>query len=394
MVRRWNCWWLLFGALAGCVDDTPHVTTTVVGDTTEVRIPDGGMEAPTAVVEVLWRDDRLERPTHLTKLGDRLYVGDRTRIHLLSTAGEYIATEGRDGAGPTEFGYIGGLGAVGDGLVAVDLRNQRHARLDSLGVVVGTRARGRHSRFINPDLGGGAAFGVWNGGIVERLDTNLGVDGFEGGMPSALVWASLEGDSVAVIRAWGDVPWIQTSYFVGRASAYSARGLVAIGDSGRVAWSDGLEPCLLLLRLDRSDVTRSCWERSRRPVTASMRRVSLDVIDPASDQADAVLELAQAQTMPDLVPSLDALRFGDDGRVWARVLGEDAPELHPALATAVGDEAFPPTRLWEALDASGRPAGRVRLPTAFAPRLFTDDRVYGFLELPSGELTIAQAVLP
>lgn len=385
---------LAAGCVVGCGDDSSSVRTEVVGDTTWVRIPDPGMEAPVAEVEVLWRDDRLERPTHIVRLGERLVVADRTRVHLLSLDGAHIATEGRAGQGPTEFGYIGGLGRVGDTVVAVDLRNERYAWLNEEGAVAATRSRVRDARYINPDLAEPAAFGAWDGGILERLDTNLGVDGMDHGMPTAVVWSSLTADSTAVIRRWDGVPWVQTSYFVGRESAYSARNLVAVGDSGWVAWADGLEPCVLLFRADRSGVVRSCRERSRRPVTAEMRRVSPDLVDPASDRADAVIELARAQTMPDLVPSLDALRFGDDGRVWSRVLGEDAPAIHPVLANEAGDDAFPATRLWEAIDREGRPAGRVRLPRAFAPRLFARDRVYGFLELPTGELTVAQVILP
>lgn len=386
---------VVFGVLlGGCADAASTVRIDVVGDTTRVRIPDAGMEATVATVDILWRDDRLERPTHVVRLGNRLVVADRARVHVVTAEGTHIATEGRGGEGPTEFGYIGGLGRVGDAVVAVDVGNGRYVWLNDDGLVVSTRPRTRDPRYINPDLAEPSAFGSWGDGILERLDTNLGIDGMEGGMPTAVVWSSLADDSSAVVRRWDGVPWIQTSYFVGRASAYSARNLVAVGDSGWVAWSDGLEPCVLLLRVDRPEVVRSCRERSRREVTAEMRRVTPDLVDPASDRADAVLELARAQSMPELVPSLDALRFGDDGRVWARVLGEDAPEIHPVLANEVGDDAFPPSRLWEAVDLEGRPAGRVRLPRAFAARLFTEDRVYGFLELPSGELTLAQAILP
>lgn len=376
-----------------CTDTPEQVSVTVSGDTTWVRIPEAIEEAPVAEVEVLWQDDDLDRPTHVLQVADRLFVADRTRIHVVTVDGEHLATAGRDGQGPTEFGSIAGLGLVGGEVVALDVRNARYATLDSLGAVVATRPSTAEGSFMNPHLGDPSAFQSWDGGIVQRLDGNLGMDGWDKGISTAVVWASVSEDSVSVLRSWDGFPWMDAGYFVGPESAYPAQHLIAIGDSGRVAWSDGVEACISLFRLADEGVVRSCREGERFPVSAEMRRIAPEVIDASPDRAAAVLELAEAQSMPDLVPSFDRLRYGEDGRIWARVLGADAPRVHPTLARDAGPDVYPETRLWEAVDQEGRPAGRVRLPRAFEPRVFTEDRVYGLWELPTGEQALARAVL-
>ena len=385
---------VLFGCLDEQADDSTR--TEVRGDTTFITIPQGVDPAAVVVerVETIWQDDRLGRPTAVVISEERLAVADQDRLHLLTTGGDYLGTAGTRGSGPEEFGSITAIGAVDDTIVIFDSRNSRLAVLDFEG-------RFLEARRIQPDTSfprarSDAQLRFWNGGILQVADE---IVYFDRPTRSALLWRSMVDDSTYVIGAWDDLQWVNVGRMsigrgsvpiIGAASAFPPRALIAVSDDGRYALGDGLEYCLSLHRLGGPEVVEICRERPRLAVSDTMLRVP--VSDLGFDPAFAAgLASSRVQEVEKLVPSYDRVMFSEDGILWVRGLGEDAPHLHPALPESARKAAAPPYRRWEALGLEGLPAGAVLLPADFDPQLFRGDQAFGLLELESGELVVALA---
>jgi hypothetical protein len=52
----------------------------------------------------------------------------------------------------------------------------------------------------------------------------------------------------------------------------------------------------------------------------------------------------------------------------------------------------PQRRNWDVFDDEGRLGATVNLPSTFDPRVMLNERVFGFLELPTGEVVVGEAV--
>jgi hypothetical protein len=114
--------------------------------------------------------------------------------------------------------------------------------------------------------------------------------------------------------------------------------------------------------------------------------------DPDGTVTAWTWDLGDGAAASDRLPSYDNIVFGEDGRLWIRALGADAPDVHPALY-AFTDVELSSHRRWEALDADGHPAGAVLLPRSFNPALFGTDEVWGFRTLETREVVLARASL-
>ncbi|MXW16862.1 MAG: 6-bladed beta-propeller [Gemmatimonadetes bacterium] len=129
--------------LAACEADTdpsadgPATVTETIGDTTVVRTMSGsvwGAEA-TLVPEILvgevgGAEEYLFGSISSIAVNDNrdLYVldGQAQHVRVFDSAGAYVATLGRRGEGPGEFGYAEAIALLPDGrLVVRDSRNQR-----------------------------------------------------------------------------------------------------------------------------------------------------------------------------------------------------------------------------------------------------------------------------
>ncbi len=365
------------------------VLRTTTGDTTWVQIPDPGMAAPVAVVELLWRDESLSRPDQLVLEGDRFYIGDQAQVHVVSTAGGHVTTFGRAGEGPGEFGSINGMGWVDEGLLVFDGRNARFSRFDGDGVLLGTDPSRRVPGHPSPDWNR-HPLRAWAGGVLRVSMSNVN---FDTGVTTVVQWESVGEDSTYVVDEWGDTRWMEAGGMIGPVEAFPPRTLLAIRADGRMGFSDGLEPCVSQWDLGSDAVVLSCLARPRSPVTPGMRETSIEGIDVEERFRDMLAGLVRDQTVADHVPSFDELRWGEGGGLWVRTLGDDAPDVHPTLLS-YHPEAAPSTRLWESFDVEGELSTRVRLPSNFMPKLFVGGSAYGFLELPTGELALARAGLP
>ena len=96
--------------------------------------------------------------------------------------------------------------------------------------------------------------------------------------------------------------------------------------------------------------------------------------------------------VPDRLPSYDDIRFDGKGRLWVRTIGDEMATVHPGMARIFPD-AGPSHRMWAVFDTSGTLLCEAELPSRFAPRVFLS-RIYGLLELESGEIAVAAAQRP
>jgi hypothetical protein len=135
---------------------------------------------------------------------------------------------------------------------------------------------------------------------------------------------------------------------------------------------------------------RVCRDRPRVPLGGGVRGASIAGLDIDPRFVESYARAVEDQELGDAYPSYDRLAFGEDGRLWVRTVGGDAPDVHPTLLGVTPD--VPPwPRRWEAYGIDGRPAGAVVLPPDFDPRIFTETAAYGFLELPTGEVAVGRA---
>jgi hypothetical protein len=143
-------------------------------------------------------------------------------------------------------------------------------------------------------------------------------------------------------------------------------------------------------------VTRLCREWERVAVTRDVRDPDIEELAERYDighQDRAIFAaLITEQEVSDFRPSYDDLMFDDSGRLWVRTITPEGQDVHPHLAFLV-PELAPTHRHWDVFDADGRLLWTVRFPSRFDPRVVDDDIVYGFYELPSGEIVIGEAEL-
>jgi hypothetical protein len=389
MIRRTTLLVCLTVVLAcGRGDVAPSTPrTTRSGDTTFVVIPAGFDTAAIRIerADVLWKDDRLAEPSSVALVNGRLVIADRESLHFLDGSGTYLGTSGRLGQGPGEFGQIAAIGRVADRIVALDSRNMRYAVLDTLGVLVGTHGVRWPYPYVNPQ-GAGGPLRPWKSGVLRTAAENVHLDR---ATRLGLIWDALDSDSTAVLRSWDDITWTDLGVITVPEDAYPSRALVAIGNEGRFAWSDGLEYCVSIESLEEPGVIRSCRERPRTPVGPGARHPSVDEVSVPPTLKEGLRAALREQSVREYVPSLDQMVFSEEGLLWIRALGSDAPDVHPILRHWLPGSA-PAYRRWEALDRRGYPAGALLLPSAFEPRVFLAGEAFGLLTLDSGEIVVAK----
>lgn len=393
---------LLFGLLfVGACDSTGSdgpewsVNRAVRGDTTILRHSAKPPTLKADTVLTLWRSPTLEDPRSMVRLGERLVIGDRTQLHIISVEGQFVRTVGRSGDGPGEFRSITSLGVRGDTIVSFDnrLRRLSYHKIDGTFL--------RTSRFepaaSYPSVRrGGAELRFFEDGLVYVGEE--GVVNTVGPMQVALVWSATDGDSTRILQTWDDIEWKSLGRRgpLAHSELFPARALVAVGETGRYAYGDGLEYCVHIKQIELAEVTRLCRDWLRIPVTEKVRNPDLDGLERRfgiSRQQREILErLVREQQVGDFRPSYDQLMFDDAGTLWVRTVGPEQQDVHPVVANWVPDLA-PPFRAWDVYGARGQFLWTVRLPSAFEPRVVSDSLVFGFLKFSTGEVVIGKAEL-
>jgi hypothetical protein len=378
--------------LAACASapDAAELRSEVaeVGDTTIVTTRGEPLAVRIDSVQVIWQSPELENPRAMIVAGDQVIVGDPTRLHILSENGEHVRSVARQGAGPGEFASVDALGSLGSDTVAVyDDRHQRISFFTHAGEYRGTARITPVSPYVNAE---GRTLAQLRGGVLF-----LGTENVHSDRPTrtALVWRDLAADSASVLAWWNGEQYVD---YGGRMFApsqlFGPRVIVAIASDGRVAVGDGIEYCVRIHDFQENTILKPCRVRAPVPVGDGIRNPDLNRIENQG-RREALAGVVQAQEVGETLPSFDRLIFGPEGQLWVRTIGAEFANLHPYLRQDM-PERLPPYRTWEVFDAIGRLVGAMELPSNFDPQTATPTRVFGFLEMATGEIAIGAASVP
>jgi hypothetical protein len=162
------------------------------------------------------------------------------------------------------------------------------------------------------------------------------------------------------------------------------------------AEGDGLDYCIDVERLNQTGVMRICREWNRLPVGPGVRNADVDDLPEEADVPERMVSMLgpvfREQEIEDEWPSFDRLLIGIDGRIWVRTIGAEQPDVHPWIIS-YAPSLQPTHRSWDVFDTDGKLVQTLELPHTFTPRLPTDSVVYGFGELETGEIVIADVRL-
>ncbi len=368
-----------------------HAEIEKRGDTTFVSSP-ADLKPPTdtARIEITFRSNDLEQPSGVARIGSRLVVGDKVRIHVLTAEGKHIATSGSSGEGPGEFGHIMALGTRGDTALVLDDRLQRLSFHDSTGAYMRSIALVPVLPFVNPRRGAGR-LQTHEDGILYQATESIRV-----GRPTqaAIVWRSLARDSSETVRAWDDIEWkeVGRSMLV-RTRLFGPHAYIALGSDNLYAHGDGVDYCFTLEVVDATEVTRVCRDWQRVPVTPVVRSPDLTDLDARGFDGFAreIFEIGLEETdIGELWPSYDRLVLDELNRTWVRRIGSEQATTHPYLWYYLSD-LRPYFFAWDVFSLDGELLLTVLFPGAFEPLLIESQQAFGSWELPSGEFTIAKA---
>ena len=386
-------------ACAGSNDSGPvEVRREMAGDTvvlTAVGTPD---TVRIESVAVLWRSDALEQPTALaratTSAGERLLVGDRTRVHILTLDVDSLAgvtTVGREGDGPGEFRGVGAVGAITPDTLAVwDLSGVRLTLLAPDGSLLDTRqlaVTGEYRprfREMTLRIDGGDLLDVTSSPLAVGERSRVG-----------LVRRPVSGESAMVAEEWPG-PMVQLigsgrQALVGSTHMFGGGTEVAVGPAGRIAHGDGFDYCVTVFRVgEASRPRRLCRDRERTPLGSGIEAPDWSRIEDPN-QREMIRTLHDGMELGERLPSYDRLLWSEDGALWVRTMGPELADVHPYLM-AVGVEEGPAHRAWDVFDPGDGTVRTVLVPAALRPMVIVGGTIFGAYELPTGEVAIGKAV--
>jgi hypothetical protein len=90
--------------------------------------------------------------------------------------------------------------------------------------------------------------------------------------------------------------------------------------------------------------------------------------------------------------SIEAIRFDGAGRLWVQVVDSLTSDVHPLIDRFAGSLRASQVH-WDLFDADGRLGWQLVLPATFTPWDASGTEVYGFYELPSGEVAVGRFTL-
>jgi hypothetical protein len=286
-----------------------------------------------------------------------LYDANDRQLRQYDTRGRFTARVGREGSGPGEYRYVGGIDVTRDGLLAVFDANQRRLTwFDSAGKFVRdfTISRGAWDQFVL-DSAGRMYFTVSVGGTVME------------GPGTRQMYLRLRQDGTVIDSLI--IPMLASSQNGRRTFALSTtdghrwnfteRGLIAPNQAGgyaaattnayRIVVNNGEESVQVIershspVRLEREE--RADWLRlaeffSRRP------------------------EGQREYEIPYVKPPLRALRTDNLGRIWAEVwVKAEKRNLPPTLPDGREQLLFWRERTtFDVISSAGEYLGRVALP--------------------------------
>jgi hypothetical protein len=385
---------ILLASGAACADEPGHGNlrseVVQVGDTTLVTSFGEPERHRGGSLQVIWQSPELEDPTALLALDGRVIVADPKRLHILTDEGGHVRTVGRAGGGPGEFGWVTSLGLVSPDTIAVqDALNHRVALFTPEGHHLGSKRVTPDPGYINPEEG--VPLVRLRGGVLSLWTGSVDVDGGRP-TPTALIWRDLEADTATVLGSWDGPRWMREGGYLAHTELFGPRVIAALGADARFAVGSGIEYCIDVHILMREGVRKVCRDRPPVPVGPGIRRPDLTRIENESRRR-AVPVIMRKQEIGEFLPQFDRMLFDTEGRLWVRTVGPEFSEISPYLLRDAPD-LLPAYRAWDIFDEAGRLVTTIEIPSNLEPHAIRSGRVYGFVEVPTGEIAIGMVKVP
>jgi hypothetical protein len=181
----------------------------------------------------------------------------------------------------------------------------------------------------------------------------------------------------------GPAAWVQL---------FEPQVIAALAPDGRFAVGTGIEYCITVHVVMQGGFRRICRDRTPARVGGGIRNPDLRWLKPRFRRGAAII--AKEQEVSKYLPHFDRMLFGEEGRLWVRTLGEELSNVHPSLLYGTrylledAPEFRPPFRAWDVFDELGRFFTTIEIPSNFDPHVIQSGRMYGFVELPTGEVAV------
>ena len=377
------------GAWVGRVD--------TVGDTITVTTHAGftGAKAPITVDSVVQLGDgvELERPDLIVRLSDgSLLVSDGARLLGIGADGRGAGQLGRKGDGPGEFRSIVGVGVLpGDTIVVMDNGTQRVTWLAADGsylrsetVPVELFPRGMLPRGQRVPVTGDRFAG--------------GLDVIREGVPAAYAvkWQPAGSDSVRTLASLNGPAFVRAGIGLSPKDLFGGAATMAVAADGRVAYSDQVSYRITVDSAGARQRRKICRDFAPVPVTDAVRHPDVDAMAARLGMRDverqSLKKMLAGMHVGDHHDATSEFRFGDQGRLWVRIVDSTQAGIHPWLMNR-DPSLRPKYYVWDVYGRNGERVEQVRLPSAFDPREFAEDTVWGIVELDTGEKVVGRVVV-
>lgn len=314
-----------------------------------------------------------------------LATGSDGRLHVLDGGdqivdvydpdGSWVLRYGGQGEGPAEFQGASLLIPRADSMAVYDYRNQKLALFGSDGSLLATR----HWELPIFGYGFPSVLAPVPGGLVGVFETGCSMPPPEDRRPAWKLFTlepngAVE-DTVAILFPSSTLAVYGDRFCMAIPALAGADYGLAVREDGIAAFTAQLEYEIAFMRLSAGEdyegwlptpdrIVRRRLEPS--PVTSAeveaWRERHLTVSgDLDSDDVKAIRRAMDTTAVPENHPRIDALLWGDDGRLWVgrTVVGED------------------PSRTWDVYDGEGRLVAEAVLPARLGNVLVQDDMVWG-----------------
>jgi hypothetical protein len=258
----------------------------------------------------------------------RVYIGDPRQytIHLFKDDGSYLGRFGREGSGPGEFRWVGGMVIHENLLYAYDV-NGRRIHLFELG----SDARNMPVYETSIVLGGEHWDDFPEPGFMNPAFHTIKSDGtlLLSSHTSPFLYRE-HPDSLGVRRyyRWSGDPdqkpesifeipepkHIVTEFFL-IPPPFESRGLFAITGSDRIYWANTAEILIQSHNREGQDASAFYYPFEHRTLT---RSEAIESVDDHEQLRDAV----QSMQIPDTWPALQRMIADNSGRIWLSVYTE------------------------------------------------------------------------
>lgn len=314
-----------------------------------------------------------------------LATGSDGRLHVLDGGdqivdvydrdGKWVLRYGGQGEGPAEFLGASLLIPWADSMAVYDYRNQKLALFASDGSLLATR----HWELPIFGFGFPSVLAPVPGGLIGVFETGCSMPPPEDRRPAWKLFmlepnGALE-DTVAIFFPGSTLAVYGDRFCMAISALAGADYELAVREDGFAAFTAQREYEIAFMRLRaREDYEGKLPTPDRivrrrvdpSPVTSAeveaWRERHLTVSeDLDSDDVKAIRRAMDTTAVPENHPRIDALLWGDDGRLWVG-------------RTVVGDD---PSRTWDVYDGEGRLVAEAVLPANLGNVLVQDDMVWG-----------------